>query len=42
MELLTRDYGEVQNGKDICDRVWDGKGTNPLIASSRQRSEKCD
>ena len=21
MKLLTRDYGEVQKGKDICDRV---------------------
>ena len=31
IELLTRDYSEVQNGKDICDRVCD-------VVKARMRS----
>ena len=31
MELLTRDYSEVQKGKDICDRICG-------VAKARMRS----
>ena len=31
IDLLTRDYSEVQNGKDICDRVCG-------VAKNRMRS----